>query len=204
MVGKIAIWGGNHMPRQGLTQETVVQAAAALIEAEGIDRFSMGELAKRLDVKPASLYNHVKGVDALLEAVGLSAIGQLVEAERQAIVGKGPEEALFALAEAYRTFARVHNQLYRVIMGKNPVLTNRAGEIVQPILQVLSAYGLTQTQQFHWQRVLRGLMYGFAAHEYAGGFSHFPVDENESYRMAIQWVAQSLRQVKEGNHGQPE
>ena len=44
-----------------------MQEAAALIEEKGLDDFSMGELAKRLNVKTASLYNHVESLDSLLE-----------------------------------------------------------------------------------------------------------------------------------------
>lgn len=59
------------MPRQGLDKAKVVQAAAELIEEKGLVRFSMAGLAKKLDVKTASLYNHVESLDALLEDVGL-------------------------------------------------------------------------------------------------------------------------------------
>ena len=44
------------MPRQGLGKESILQAAIALIEEKGIAQFSMGELAKRLNVKPARMF----------------------------------------------------------------------------------------------------------------------------------------------------
>ncbi len=47
----------------------------------------------------------------------------------------------------------------------------------------------------HWQRILRSVMHGFVDHEEAGGFSHFPIDKNESYLMAIQCVADGLQGV---------
>ena len=192
------------MPRQGLCRERVVEAAMALIEERGAERFSMGGLAKRLCVKPASLYNHVENLDALLEAVGFQAIARLARAEEQAIAGQEGDAALFALAEAYRAFAREHNALYRVIMGFprwNKALEEGAGAILRPIGRVLSGYGLTKVQTAHWQRVLRGVMYGFSAHEWAGGFSHEAVDENESYRIAIQCVADGLHSAGEEQHG---
>ena len=105
------------MPRQGLGKESILQAAIALIEEKGIAQFSMGELAKRLNVKPASLYNHVDSLHDLLEQIGLAAISRLTVAENQAIQGKQKDEALFSLAEAYRFFAREHAQLYRLILG---------------------------------------------------------------------------------------
>ncbi|MBE5040172.1 TetR/AcrR family transcriptional regulator [Oscillospiraceae bacterium DSM 107454] len=192
-------FGDGDMPRQGLGKERVVQAAVALIEEKGISQFSMGKLAKRLNVKTASLYNHVKNLDMLLEAVGFVAITQLTEAEERAVKGKTGDEALFALAEAFRAFAREHYQLYRVIMGfpkwNNRMLEQGAGKIVRPVMQVLAGYGLSEVQQFHWQRVLRGMMVGFAFHEHAGGFSHFPVDKDESYCIAIQSIADSLHRI---------
>lgn len=187
------------MPKQGLSKESVVQAASQLIEEEGVAQFSMAKLALRLHIKTASLYNHVESLEKLMEYVGEDAVHQIAELEKQAIEGKQHDKALFALAEAYRAFVRQHYELYRVIMAfpkwGNSMMEQEAGKIVSPILEVLSGYGLTEAQQYHWQRVLRAVMGGFAFHEQSGGFSHFPVEQNESFRIAIQCVADGLRQA---------
>ena len=187
------------MPRQGLSQDVVLRAAVDLIEEGGLPHFSMGELARRLQVKPASLYNHVESLEQLLALVGDDAVKKLVAAETRAIAGKRGQEALFALAQAYRLFARNHYQLYRIIMAfpkwENPVLEQEAGEIVSPILQVLSDYGLTEEQQIHWQRILRAQMAGFAFHEQAGGFSHYSADPDESFRLGVQCLSDGLRRA---------
>ena len=147
----------------------------------------------------ASLYNHVDSLDSLLEEVGLAAMLRLAEEENRAIQGKRGEEALFALAEAYRVFAREHGQLYRVILEVARLdgqgLPREADAMMEPILRVLSDYRLSAVQQYHWQRVLRGVMVGFAVHERAGGFSRLPVDENESYRIAIRCIADGLHRI---------
>jgi hypothetical protein len=49
-----------------------------VIEDKGYAAFSMGELAKSLNVKTASLYNHVESLDALFTDVGLAAVSQMV------------------------------------------------------------------------------------------------------------------------------
>jgi AcrR family transcriptional regulator len=147
------------MPRQGLNRDSVVEASVQFIEEKGYSAFSMGELAKSLNVKTASLYNHVESLDALFTEVGLAAVSWMVASETKAIEGKEKDDALFAIAAAYRTFAKCHNELYRVIMSlqktKNEVLERAAGQITEPILQVLSGYGLSRVQQMHWQRILR-------------------------------------------------
>ena len=48
------------MPRAGLQPERVVTEAVALVDEVGLDQLSMGALAKRLGVRPPSLYNHIK------------------------------------------------------------------------------------------------------------------------------------------------
>ena len=162
------------MPKQGLSKESVVQAAIQLIEEKGIVQFSMAQLAQRLNIKTASLYNHIDSMNQLLECVGEDAVRRIAGQETLAIEGKKCDDALFALAETYRTFVREHYELYRVIMAfpklDNPSLEQEAGKIVSPILEVLSSYGLTETQQQHWQRVLRAVMGGYALHGQSGGF----------------------------------
>ena len=38
-------------------------------------------------------------------------------------------------------------------------------------------------------------MSGFAFHEQAGGFAHFPVNQDESFRIAMQCVANGLHEA---------
>ena len=185
------------MPRQGLNKDSVVEASVRFIEEKGYAAFSMSELAKSLNVKTASLYNHVKSLDVLFTEIGLAAVSRMVASETRAIEGKKKNDALFAIAAAYRAFAKDHYELYRVIMSlqksKNEVLERAAGQITEPILQVLSSYGISRAEQMHWQRILRSMMHGFVDHEEAGGFSHFPIDKNVSYLLAIQCVADGLQ-----------
>ena len=41
------------MPRQGLTKEAVVKAAALLVEEYGYENLTLHKLAAKLDIKPA-------------------------------------------------------------------------------------------------------------------------------------------------------
>ena len=131
------------LPRQGLDRQAVVQAALRLIEEKGYAAFSMGELAKSLHVRPASLYNHIENLESLYTEVGLAAISQMVAEEEKAIQNQTGDAAMFALAHAYRDFARTHYELYKVIMSfqrrKNHVLEIAAGRIVEPIFKACSA-----------------------------------------------------------------
>lgn len=196
------------MPRTGLTKQAIVDAAIQLIEEEGYSAFSMRELAKRLDVKAASLYNHVGSMDEVLAEVGAYAIGALNQMQFSAIEGVQKDAAIIALAMAYRQFAKEHPALYEVIMslhktGKE-VIEKTAHPITAPFMQVLSDYPLDSEQIMHWQRVLRSIIHGFLSQEEAGYFCHFPIDSNRSYALAIQCYVDGLNAAvrKEGEQAQ--
>ena len=53
--------------RPPLSRDRIVQAALAIIDAEGLDALNMRRVAANLDTGPASLYQHVAGKDDLLE-----------------------------------------------------------------------------------------------------------------------------------------
>lgn len=192
------------MARKGLTRETIAHAALVLIEEKGLKEFSLRTLASSLEVQVSPLYNHVSGQNELLTEVGIRAVSMLTELEENAIAGKARDEALFALADAYRLFAGKHPELYRIIMGVHilhlSVLETEIKKVVTPILTVLSGYGLSEEKQMHYQRILRSVMHGFYAHESTGGFTYTEIDRETSYRLAIRCVADALNAERKQYH----
>ncbi len=188
------------MAKKGLSRDLIIDTALRLVEERGPLGLSMRELAEALDVKAASLYNHISGMDDLMGQVGLRATEMRTRAQLEAIAGKTRAEALFALADTYHAFAMAHESLDKVIMGLqrnlSPVLP-QAGELtMKPILQVLDGYALSDDAKIHWQRVLRATMHGFCVHEHMGGFSHSPLPVSDSYHMAIRCIAEGLEKAE--------
>lgn len=187
------------MPRNGLTGERVVQAAALLIEQKGAADFSMRALAESLNVKTASLYNHVQSMDALLSDVCAYALRLQYDGEMAAIGGKSGAEAIAALAGAYRDFARDHRQLYRLSVSRASCAdpgSPTARYITEPFMKVLEQRALSDEEKCHWQRVLRGIVHGFVSQEDAGFFSHLPAAVDESFRTAIRCYTDGLAQAE--------
>ena len=189
------------MAGKGITKDVITDAALALIEEKGLAGFSLRALAASLEIQVSSLYNHISGQNDLLVAVGCRAVHMMTELEEQAISGKHTDDALFALGDSYRLFAKEHPELYRIIMGvhilKLPVLETEIKKIVAPILTVLSGYGIPLERQMHYQRILRSVMHGFYAHESTGGFSYTEIEKDTSYQLAIKCVANALNLEKE-------
>jgi AcrR family transcriptional regulator len=63
--------------REPLTRERVVDAALALIDAEGVDALTMRRLGQELGVQGMALYTHVEHKDDLLNAVAKRVLDEL-------------------------------------------------------------------------------------------------------------------------------
>lgn len=195
------------MPKAGLNRQVIVDAAIELIEEKGYHFFNMRSLADVLKVKAASLYNHIKGSDEILAAVGKHAVESLNSAEFSALDGLKGDQAVRALAATYRKFAKDHPELYKVIMDLHRTDSEEPAEsahaITVPFMNVLSDYPLDEPEIMHWQRVLRSILHGFLSQEEAGYFCHFPIDEDISYQTAIQCYIDGLKAAvlkKESDH----
>lgn len=185
------------MPRQGLNRQALVCAAAELIAQRGMRDFSMRELAQHMNVKTASLYNHVESMEALLSDVARWVIGKLVDEMRTAVAGKTGAQAVRSLAQAYMHFGKHNYEWYKLIISL-PLLGDAAlaecpKPMVDVIMDVLHSFGLTEEMCMHQQRILRSIMHGFLSQEAHGGFSHFPVDVKDSYDMAIAGFIAALK-----------
>jgi AcrR family transcriptional regulator len=94
--------------------EQIIETAAQLIEAEGVEQLSLARLAAALGIKAPSLYRHVAGKDALIQAVVGRTYQHLSVAYQtaQAQAAGDPTSQLRAILHAHRAFAHSHPQTY--------------------------------------------------------------------------------------------
>ncbi|MFA3876220.1 WHG domain-containing protein [Streptomyces sp. MMCC 100] len=176
------------MPRVGLTSERVVAAAADLADEGGFENVTVSALARRLGVKDASLYTHVRGLRDLRERMALLAGGELIEEIAGAVAGRAGKEALAAFAGAYRAYALRHPGRYaatqiridQALVADSPAL-RRTAEITYGMLR---AYGLAEPDLTDAVRLLRSTFHGYCALEASGGFGA-PRDVQASWDKAV-------------------
>ncbi|CAM5468254.1 TetR/AcrR family transcriptional regulator OS=Streptomyces tendae OX=1932 GN=GUR47_31245 PE=4 SV=1 [Streptomyces tendae] len=176
------------MPRAGLTTDRVVAAAADLADEDGFENVTVSALARRLGVKDASLYTHVRGLRDLRERMALLAGGELIEEIAAAVAGRAGREALTAFAGAYRSYALRHRGRYAAtqiridqsLVAGSPAL-RRTAEITYGMLR---AYGLAEPDLTDAVRLLRSTFHGYCALEASGGFGA-PRDVQASWDKAV-------------------
>ena len=184
------------MPRAGLSTAAVVAAAAEIADAEGLDRLTLARVAATAGVRTPSLYNHVESLDDVRRRVALLALRDLADALRDAAVGRAGDDALVAMADAYRAYARRHPGRYaatqRAPAEGDEAMRAAATGAVDVVLAILRGYGLEGDDAIHAARAVRSALHGFVALEAGGGFG-IPVDLDESYERMVRALARGLR-----------
>jgi AcrR family transcriptional regulator len=149
-----------------LDRDTVVAEAVALLEADGVGALTLTALAERLSVTQPALYRHVASIDDLWAAVALHARSELIAELLDVAVGRAGDEAIEAVANTWRDFARHHPALYKATdlspLEGDEANEGAARELVVLLGRVTAGYGLddTDAEQAAW--ALRSALHGFS------------------------------------------
>jgi AcrR family transcriptional regulator len=140
----------NRKPREGLTRERIVAAAADLIEREGQEALSARRLAAELGCEAMSLYHHVQNMGELLREVTEQALSALPLPVPDARIAR---RQLNELASAFLDLARTRPQVFRVVATRR--WRNQAEARFQARLcEILVATGRTTRAALRDARIL--------------------------------------------------
>jgi AcrR family transcriptional regulator len=156
-----------------LNRGIVVDMAAQIADAEGIDAVTLTRIALDANVKQPALYRHVTGIEELWALLSLRAREQLVLALEVAIAGTTRDASVVAVGRAWRLFVQQHPGLYsatdRVASVGDVNIERSLARVVSTLSESLSGYRLTQTQRAHCARSLRSALHGFCVLEKDNG-----------------------------------
>jgi AcrR family transcriptional regulator len=183
------------MPRAGLNRRRIAEAAAELVDREGIEALSLSRLATSLGVRSPSLYNHVDGLEGLRREVAIVGMEQLGEVTRDSVMGAGGVEGLRTMARAYRRYALEHPGVYALTQQARPGDAECAAlsfRVLEPLLSVLAGFGLGGEAAIHAARALRSALHGFVSLEATGGFG-IELDTGTSFEFTVDVLVAGIR-----------
>ncbi|WP_324785026.1 TetR/AcrR family transcriptional regulator [Streptomyces sp. H51] len=184
------------MARAGLSAERLTQAGAELADEAGFDQVTVSALARRFDVKVASLYSHVRNSQDLRTRIALLALEEMADRASDALAGRAGKDALTALADVYRDYAREHPGRYAAAQLRLDPSTAAASAGVrhaQMTRAVLRGYDLAEPDQTHAVRLLGSVFHGYVSLELGGGFSHSAPDTQETWTRILDALDTVLR-----------
>ncbi|MFI6209957.1 TetR/AcrR family transcriptional regulator [Streptomyces sp. NPDC051041] len=184
------------MARAGLTPERLTRAGAELADEVGFEQVTVSALARRFDVKVASLYSHLRSSRDLKTRIALLALEELADRAVGALAGRAGKDALAALANVYRDYAREHPGRYAAAQFRLDPKTAAASAGVrhaQLTRAILRGYDLAEPDQTHAVRLLGSVFHGYVTLELGGGFSHSAPDTDETWSRILDALDATLR-----------
>jgi AcrR family transcriptional regulator len=113
----------------------IVDVARELLEEEGPDALSMRRIAERLGIRAPSIYKHLPDKQALENALISAGFEEQAKLFEAAV--RRNDDAVTAIARAYRRWARRHPHLYRLMTERPldrdnlvPGAEDRAGRVL--------------------------------------------------------------------------
>ncbi|MGW8378290.1 WHG domain-containing protein [Streptomyces sp. ODS28] len=184
------------MAPKGLSAERLTRAGAELADEVGFEQVTVSALARRFDVKVASLYSHVKSSHDLKTRIALLALEEMAERAAEAVAGRAGKDALTAFANVYRDYAREHPGRYAAArLPLDPETAARSAGVrhAQMSRAILRGYDLEEPDQTHAVRLLGSTFHGYVSLELAGGFSHSAPDSEETWPRILDSLDALLR-----------
>jgi AcrR family transcriptional regulator len=181
--------------RAGIRRDDVIAEAILMID-EGTRPadLSLGALARRLGIRPQSLYAHVNGTEGLGRAVAVAGLGALAAAVTAAGIGVSGTDAVAAIVRAHLDFASRRPGLYEAAIrppGDDPELLAAVEAVSAPLEQVLTGMGMGGDDRVHWTRLFLSSVYGYAALGNAGRFA-LPVSTDDTEAALIEMLTRRL------------
>ncbi|MGW1227958.1 TetR/AcrR family transcriptional regulator [Streptomyces sp. NPDC001478] len=184
------------MVRAGLTPDRLARAGAELADEAGFDAVTVSALARRFDVKVASLYSHVKSSHDLRTRIALLALEEMADRGAAALAGRAGKDALAAFADVYRDYAREHPGRYAAAqfpLDPEAAAASAGARHARMTRAILRGYDLAEPDETHAVRLLGSVFHGFVTLELRGGFSHSAPDSQESWERSVDALDALLR-----------
>lgn len=143
---------------------TLVAIAADLVDAQGWHELTLSNVAKAVGRHPSTMYAHVTSLDDLRQEIALLAVSELSDRVWRAVLGKVGAEALLAIAQTYRDFARDFPGRTASVSWadpRDPEFAALAERLHEPVQVTFASFGLTEEQTQVAHRIFGATIDGF-------------------------------------------
>ncbi|MEW2352863.1 TetR/AcrR family transcriptional regulator C-terminal domain-containing protein [Spirillospora sp. NPDC029432] len=162
----------------GLDRARIAAAAVALVDRDGLDRFGVRRLADDLGVDPMSIYHHIKGKAALLDAISEAVIAEMEAGGRGA--SDGWEEVARRTAHDYRRMAYRHPRVFP-LLATRPQKSPVALAALERLVAAMRDGGLPDRVVADAPGVLFGFLNGHLLAVLGGGPDEAPAIDPADY-----------------------
>ena len=184
--------------RRPLDRTKVIAAAAAIADAQGLDKLTLTRVAAELGVRQPALYRHIGGYDDLLRSLSLQGREILAQRLTDAAVGLSGDDSVAAVGHAWRAMVRDHPGIYaatdRYPCAGDAELEAAVERVLAVLSQTLRGYDLTDEHRVHAARTMRSAFHGFS-HLESGDGHPLPHDPEDTFEHLVQLLCAGIHRL---------
>ncbi len=181
-----------------LSRQSIVELAIEVADERGLAAVTLANVASVAGCKAPSLYNHVDGLDDLLDELCLAATADFADALRDSVVAKVGPEALHSYAHAWRDYVLAHPGRYQATLRHMPERKSEhiaaANGMTIPAGSMLSTLGIPDSRLDDAGRALRSGLHGFSHLELSNNIGRDPAS---SFASVIEVLTSGLLALAE-------
>jgi AcrR family transcriptional regulator len=163
---------------KGLSRESIVEAALAIIDAEGIDALSMRSLGRACGVEAMSLYRYVANKDELLDAAQELIVAQMKLSKRR----RSWLEHIEAAARELRRVLAKHPHAIPLFI--RPAATAGTFAVLEQVWRVLTEAGFDEADGLRAIQAVLAFVVGQALWQFSPDGER-PVDDEFEFGLAV-------------------
>ena len=190
--------GDRSTGRRPLDRAKVVDAAAEIADAQGLDKMTLTRIADGLGVRQPALYRHIGGYDDLLRSLSLRGREILAQRLTDAAVGLSGDDSVAAVGHAWRAMVRDHPGIYaatdRYPCAGDAELEAAVERVLAVLGQTLRGYDLSDEDRVHAARTLRSAFHGFS-HLESGDGHPLPHDPEDTFEHLVELLCAGIHRL---------
>lgn len=191
---------GRPRKQQTISPEIILDKVEKCFVGLRWQDISMGQVAKKIKIKPPSLYHHFEGIEDLRRQLTLRSLQHFYDFLKNETNKGLDKNKLELFAHAYRSFAHQYPLYFDCaqfgISSQDDDLMQAAEQVVYLAAETLKIYKIAPIKITHVIRILRSSLNGFIELEMNAGFQ-MTEDVNKTFAELITFLKAGLKEYSD-------
>ncbi len=187
------------MSKNNISDELIVQTSALIVNKIGLDNLSLKIIAKELNIKPPSLYNHISSLDEIKYRLMVFGWKQMEEEMIDSVVGVSGYEALKSMCNAFYNYATNNKGVFTAMLWYNKYESeereNATKRLFHILFKIMKPLNISDDHINHIIRTLRGFLEGFSLLVNNNAFGH-PISIKDSFDLSLEIIMNGIKSLE--------
>lgn len=188
------------MSKNNINEEIIIETSAKLVNNIGLDNLSLKLIAKNLNIKSPSLYNHISGLEETKQKLMLYGWKQMEEIIIESTIGVSGYDALRNMCNAFYEYATNNKGVFTAMLWynkyKNEELNIATTKLFNIIFKILKPLNISDDNINHIIRTLRSFLEGFSLLVNNNAFGN-PILIKESFNLSLEIIINGIKSLEE-------